>query len=548
VSSFLGGFLGGLGGGAIGSATVDLLLNSKQYTEQLAASEAQTAEASAGMGAETKAASGTMTAAYAAAGLAAVEFAKSSVAAAIEQEEATAKLNNAIANSPKVSFEAKAAFDQQATSIMKLTGVGDEQVTTGQALLVQMGLTADQITQLTPLVVDLATKNGIDLQAAFKAVGKAAEGNTGALARYVGTVEKGKNPTETFANVVEKLGAVQGYAAQQANAEPWRKLEAAFNEIQETVGNKIIPVLADAADLLNTIANKELPSFTSATDLAKRATDAAALGIRALSFGSLDLVPNMQKGADSVGELQQQLDTLDASLKAGAISGPEYVNQVRALGEAHHLTAEQVDQLAAAAETNAGAQTQQAAAAEHAAKQQRNAADAAREQKKAERELAGQLNVTSDVLDQFAGKAHVSATNVVKAFDRSLRAAQTYGDNLDTLRHRRIPQGLLDDLAQLGTDGAGLVEALANSNKQQFDRIVSDWRKSGAEARDQAHTIDGAFGPLQRKGYKIPVTIDVAVAWAGGVPPQIMEDIRRQLNISATHNGGNNGLVSSHQV
>src|SRR6266566_228744 len=110
MSSFLGSVIGGLGGGAIGSAAVQLYLDSAVYQEQLAAAQGETAAAAGEMESTTAGAGAAMTAAYAAAGLAAAVFAKNSVEAAISLQQSTDKLNNSIANSSKVSLSSYSAY------------------------------------------------------------------------------------------------------------------------------------------------------------------------------------------------------------------------------------------------------------------------------------------------------------------------------------------------------------------------------------------------------------------------------------------------------
>ena len=186
-------------------------------------------------------------------GVAAAAGAAVSVKAAIEANEAHLKLQNTFANNKALSDSSVEAFEAQADALRDLTGVDDEAIISGQALLGQMNLTGEEVLQLTPLIVDLSEKFDIDLQAAFKAVGKAADGNTGALARYIGQVEVGQTEAETFANVLEALGKSQGFAAERAEAEPWRVLSAQFEEIAEQIGQAILPVLQQLADLLTNL-------------------------------------------------------------------------------------------------------------------------------------------------------------------------------------------------------------------------------------------------------------------------------------------------------
>ena len=239
----LGALLGAAGvGGTIGQAIVRLELDTSRYQTELKGAEAQ-----------TRGFTGLASTAFAAMGVAVAAGLAVSVQAAIEANDAHIKLQNTFKNNPSLADSSVDAFERQADSLRDLTGVDDEAIIRGQALLGQFKLTGAQVQQLTPLIVDLSEKMGIDLEAAAKAVGKATEGNTGALARYVGTIEAGKTPTETYTNILEKLGRVQGFAAESAKAEPWKVIGAQFEEVAEKVGQALLPALQGLAQSLEGI-------------------------------------------------------------------------------------------------------------------------------------------------------------------------------------------------------------------------------------------------------------------------------------------------------
>ena len=98
-----------------------------------------------------------------------------------EAQVAQAKLDNSIANSSQKFTDNGAAVSDLAGQLQKKVAADDESIRSGQAVLVQFGLTEDQVMRLTPLIVDLSRKMGVDLDTAAKTVGKSATGSTGAL-------------------------------------------------------------------------------------------------------------------------------------------------------------------------------------------------------------------------------------------------------------------------------------------------------------------------------------------------------------------------------
>jgi hypothetical protein len=331
LSSFLGGIVGNVSGalgvGSIGRATVGLVLDDRGYNANLQKAKVET-EASTGSMAKNYAALGP---AIAIGATALAAFAVSSVKAAIEQKEAQDKLANSIANSSTVTFDSIDAFDQQATSIAHLTGVQDDAITTAQAMAVQFGLTADQVTTLTPLVVDLAQKNGVDLTTAMSAVGKAVNGNSGALARLKLNVDKVAFAEDHFAATQKALeSGVKGYAEQLANEEPWRIVENNVHELQESIGNGLLPVLRDTTSVLADLSSGHLPNTASALRVVSLAFGATT--------GNVDLLKNgFEEISGSSGDLQAQLTAVDKALQDGTITAGDAVAQVRQLAAAHHL-------------------------------------------------------------------------------------------------------------------------------------------------------------------------------------------------------------------
>ena len=178
---------------------------------------------------------------------------KVAVDAAREANTAQLSLQNSIQNSSKVSAGAAQAFTEQANALRDLTGVDDEAIIGAQSFLVQMGLTETQVKSLTPLITDLSVKLGVDMTTAAKAVGKAVNGNVGGLQRMGVVVDKAKAATDPYVATLDALGVAQGFAAKQAKAEPWRVLQAQFEELMETVGQAVIPFMKVLAGVLKAI-------------------------------------------------------------------------------------------------------------------------------------------------------------------------------------------------------------------------------------------------------------------------------------------------------
>lgn len=168
-------------------------------------------------------------------------------------EQATVKLNSALRNQGIVGESTGKAFIKQAEDLMELTTFTHEAITEGQALAMNMGVQADTIKQITPLVLDFASAMGMDLETAFRIVGKAALGENDMLKRYGIIVDEDKLKTDGFNAVLETLQKhVSGTAELLAKSGTGQLKQFRNNvdELKEAVGEGLVPVLATLSQII----------------------------------------------------------------------------------------------------------------------------------------------------------------------------------------------------------------------------------------------------------------------------------------------------------
>lgn len=125
--------------------------------------------------------------------------------AAQEEDLAIARLNNSIANSPELANASSQAFLDQAAALQDVTTFTDDATISAQAMLGTFHLTQREIMGLTPLVQDLAAKFDLDLNRASMLVGKAMDGNIGALQRMGVNIDEAAFATDRFGAVMTAL-------------------------------------------------------------------------------------------------------------------------------------------------------------------------------------------------------------------------------------------------------------------------------------------------------------------------------------------------------
>lgn len=167
-----------------------------------------------------------------------------------EAEKNQIALTNSVENSSQEFKGGGKALADYAQSLQKVTAADGDAIVGAQSVLVQFGLTEKQVRTLTPLVVDLSRKMGVDLDVAAKAVGKATDGSTGALSRYGIVIDESAAKTDAFGATVDGLRSKVGGFAEAEGKTFSGQVEILKNnlgDLQETVGKGAIDVFGGIA-------------------------------------------------------------------------------------------------------------------------------------------------------------------------------------------------------------------------------------------------------------------------------------------------------------
>ncbi|HXJ66095.1 MAG TPA: hypothetical protein VNN79_20225, partial [Actinomycetota bacterium] len=232
------GLFGGALGGVVGGATVKLFLDKSQFEAGLAQARGETEAGATTMGKF----SGAAKAAFATAGVAVVAFGASSVKAFMESQQVTAEFQNTLSQMPKLAGQTTDAFQAQATALEHLTGFQDEEVLSADNVLARFSLTADQMKQAIPIVLDYARATGQDATSAAQSIGKALLGNTRALKTVGIDYKVTGNAATDFSNILGALNNKVGGTANTFGKTLAGQIEIAkakLDDFKETVGGFI---------------------------------------------------------------------------------------------------------------------------------------------------------------------------------------------------------------------------------------------------------------------------------------------------------------------
>ena len=179
-----------------------------------------------------------------------------------EAEIQQTKLENSIKNSDQAFKNNGKALTDLATGLQQVTAADGDAIVGAESLLVQFGLTEEQVKTVTPLVVDLSRKLGIGLDQAAKMVAKSIGGSSGALKKAGIQIDESRLKTDAFSATVDALaGSVGGFARQEGQtfAGQIATLKNNLGDLGESVGKGAVGVFgglaSDAAKAAGAINN-----------------------------------------------------------------------------------------------------------------------------------------------------------------------------------------------------------------------------------------------------------------------------------------------------
>lgn len=212
---------------------------------------AEVERAGAGFGKKMMGVAGVASGALAAIGIdrvveSVVDFGQKSLTAFREAEASAAKLEAAFAKSPKLVGANVKEFEKLNEELATKTKFDDDATASGQAVLAQFGLTAEELKALTPLMQDYASWTGKDLPTAAEDLGKAVLGQGRALKElgieFNDTGTAAGNLDQLMSSLNSKVG---GFAEKEGKTSAGQAaiLSNRFGELQEAIGSKLAPVL-----------------------------------------------------------------------------------------------------------------------------------------------------------------------------------------------------------------------------------------------------------------------------------------------------------------
>jgi hypothetical protein len=164
-----------------------------------------------------------------------------------EAEVNANKLEFSIRNIAGGNGSAVAKLLEQSEQLQKISIFSDDDIQAAQNMLIQFGLTSDQVEQLIPKVLDLASATGTDLNTASETVIKGINGQMKGLKRVGIDFKDTGDKVQNMNLLMEKLGKFSGFTAEALNtsAGAAKNLDNQINNLQERIGEFINKGLAN---------------------------------------------------------------------------------------------------------------------------------------------------------------------------------------------------------------------------------------------------------------------------------------------------------------
>jgi len=203
-------------------------------------------------------------AAFAVAGAAALAYGavllKQGVESAIADAAAQAKLATTLQNVTGATDSQISAIETQILQTSLLTGLTDDQLRPSLDRLIRATKDSDAALKLQSVAIDVAAGSGKSLEAVTNAMAKAAEGNTGALAKLGIGLSSAQLKTMSMDEITKSLAATfGGQASTQADTFQGKmaRLQVAFSEGKEQIGSFVLDAVTP---MINTIVNTVIPA------------------------------------------------------------------------------------------------------------------------------------------------------------------------------------------------------------------------------------------------------------------------------------------------
>ncbi|CAB4145638.1 hypothetical protein UFOVP482_18 [uncultured Caudovirales phage] len=296
---------------------LSLLADVNKFTAGMNEAETSTKGLSGKIGKYSKAMAGAFLAVGAAAGAMAIKIGVDAVKAAIEDEKSQKDLATALRNVTDATDIQISSTEKWITKQQLAYGITDTKLRPALANLTRATGKVTEAQSLTNLAMDISVSTGKDLETVSLALGKAYNGNIGALGKLGIPLDESIKKSGDFKLVQQELTDLFGGAA-KANTETYAGqlaiVKERVSELQEGIGVGLLPILKTLLEQVNKVAKGF--SGEDPQGLSNRARELAG---QFEGDGAYTLGGSLRAVADAFGQLFSQITSGDGKSAASSL-------------------------------------------------------------------------------------------------------------------------------------------------------------------------------------------------------------------------------------
>lgn len=399
------------------------------------------------------------------------------VRAAAEDRKEQDLLRNAIENNTTATSAQAAEVEKTIGQMQFQKAVSDGELRPALANLVRATSDVTKAQGLLSLALDISAGTGKSLESVSIALAKAQTGNMTALTRLGIPLDQTAVKSKDLAKIQEDLqGRFQGASDAAANSAEggMKKLKIALDEMYESVGGALLPVLDDYALVLSDLARKATTAETSSKGHNSRL---------------LDLVKMLNPG----GQLIKGLETVNGLVR-------DQAEDMRILTRATSRVTNAAKERMGFEELQKKADERQAVADDKAAKAKEKAAAAA---KKYADTLRDRVKTAVDATTEAVEKAQAEFDSFKQGVEGSITGMVSLSDAVRTQ----------DDAQQDLTDSLkARAEAYAKLAKTDPTKDAEDYATALLEVADAEKAVTAATANRANKDYGKAFSDQIAIA------------------------------------
>lgn len=171
---------------------------------------------------------------------------KESTKAAIEDQKSKVLLTKALEENLDASRAQVDQVERYITKTQLATSITDDKLRPAFSKLAIATKDTDEAMRLLSIATDVAAGTGKGLDTVVQAMSRALSGSETALLRLVPSIKGADDPMKALEETFK------GAAEAAANTDPYAKMQIIFGEMQEQIGEALLPILEDFSEWLST--------------------------------------------------------------------------------------------------------------------------------------------------------------------------------------------------------------------------------------------------------------------------------------------------------